>query len=372
MSILFVGAFNDINKNMSSSSSCAGSKVQLEIIKALNELCPEVKTLIMPEVQSWPKNKLFFKGSNQDGITFVPLLNFFLFKRFVFALYVFFYLWINNPYRVYFYNTNTSMNLLMYILRFIRRKQRKVLIIQDVHSPIRLRLTDVLKPRIVADYLGYKITRYSFDFFVPITQQVSDYLHLPKAKVYVWHGGITNFSNRVVSCSTCNFAVFAGALTKYNGVDLLLEFWAKRSDSISLHVFGVGELNQLAIEYSKQYENIKYHGFQPPSIVSEYVAKAKINFCFRFSSGISQEFFFPSKLFDILMEKGFVVCNKFKNMPHDLKPYLLLIEDDFSNFTDIIDECFQKEVIYIDERHSLLKSDYSWFKPIDYVEHNFI
>nr|BCN18020.1 hypothetical protein [Vibrio cholerae] len=369
---VFIGAFNNINKSMSSFSSCAGSKVQLEIIKSLNELCPEVKALIMPEVRSWPKNKLYFKGSNQDGIKFAPLLNFFLFKRFAFALYVFFYLLINNPCRVYFYNTNTSMNLFMTILSFIRRKQRKVLIIQDVHSPINLRLADVLKPRTVIDYLGYKMTRYGFDFFVPITKQVSDYLHLPKDKVYVWHGGITDFPNRVTSYSTCDFAVFAGALTKYNGVDLLLEFWAKRSDSIPLHVFGVGELNQLAIEYSKQYENIIYHGFQPPSTVSEYVAKAKINFCFRFSLGISQEFFFPSKFFDILMEKGFVVCNKFKNMPHDLKPYVLLIESDFSNFTEVIDECFQKDVICIHERHALLKSEYSWFKPMDYVERNFI
>lgn len=359
MSVFFVGAFNPITSEMSESSSGAGAKVQYEIIRAVSSKHSKFKSLVLQEVKTWPFNKFFIASKSFNGIYFTPMINLFFLKKIIFSLYIFFHLLIANPSKVYFYNTSSPMNLLMLILGLIRRKQVKVLIIQDLHAPKKIDLINIYRLDKVFEYFCFKITKYSFNYFVPITKQLGVYLNLPANRVHPFLGGVTDDFADIKCFDAKNFAVFAGALEKYNGVDFLLDAWSKLDTSVVLHIFGSGTLSDLSSSYSNQYKNIVYHGFQSPLIVRKYIKFASLNFCLRYSRGIEEEFFFPSKFFDVISSRGLVVCNSFKNLPEEFKASIYFINDDFSNLSSIINALDISPSFY-EQRTKVLLEKFSW------------
>lgn len=359
MTVVFVGAFNPITDEMSSSSSGAGAKVQYEIIKSISDEHPELKSFVLQEIRTWPFDSLIIKGKFFDGINFLPMVNLFLFKHFIFSIFVFFKLLVLNPNVVYFYNTNLCMNVFMFLHGFLRKTQVKILIIQDYHAPRKLSLKSLYRIDKVLQYFSSKLIRVSFNYFVPITRKLAEHLKLPDDKVYPFLGGALDSYVGRRTHKLKDFAVFAGALEKYNGVDHLLNAWARSNLVKELHIFGTGSLAEMASSYSMNNSNIIYHGFKSPIIVKEFIESASVNFCFRYSIGIDEEFFFPSKFFDVVSNPGSVVCNKFKNLPTELEPYINFINDDFSNFTAIINE-IDRKTSYYEERLRIVLSNYSW------------
>lgn len=359
MSVIFVGAFNPIIHDMNNSSSGAGAKVQYEIIKAISDVNPELKSLVLQEVRTWPFKDFFIKGKFVDDIHFLPMLNFFFLKNIYFGLYVFFKLLVLNPNVIYFYNTSPSMNLFMFLLGLIRKKQVKILIIQDLHAPRGLALKKLYRIDKVMQYFLFKLTKFSFNYFVPITKQLAAHLKFPEDKCHPFLGGVLDAYVERGSLEVRDIAVFAGALEKYNGVDYLLDAWSRSDLSKELHIFGTGSLAEMAKLHSCKNKNIIYHGFKSPLIVKQYIGTASVNFCFRYSRGIDEEFFFPSKFFDVVSNPGLVVCNRFKNLPKELESSIYFVNDDFSNF-EMIMKSIDTMPSYYENRSRIVLNNYSW------------
>tara|TARA_R110001592_G_scaffold45986_2_gene146679 strand:- start:8190 stop:9308 length:1119 start_codon:yes stop_codon:yes gene_type:complete len=357
MSEVFVGAFNPVALDMLESSSGAGAKVQYEIIRAISAKTTTLTSLVMQEVRTWPFSKFYVKGKCIDGINFLPLVNLFFLKKIFFAIYVLIYLFVYKPKTVYFYNTSSSMNVCMFLLGFLSRKQVKVLIIQDLHSLKKLNLENCYRIDKVIEYYCCKLTRYSFDYCIPITKQLGAHLNFPDSRCFPFLGGMTGEIPNEPSVR--NFAVFAGALEKYNGLDFLLDAWTRLDVKMELHIFGSGRLNAVAMSYADNNENIIYHGFKSPLIVNKYIRTASVNFCFRYSRGIDEEFFFPSKFFDVIINRGLVVCNRFKNLPEDFEKYIYFVDDNFTELSSIVQRS-QKLPSFCDERVELAIQNYSW------------
>lgn len=359
MAVVFVGAFNPITHDMSKSSSGAGAKVQYEIIRAISNTDPELKSFVLQELRTWPFNSFFIKGKFLDGINFLPMVNFVVLKSILFSLYVFCHLLFSSPSKVYFYNTTPSMNFLMFVLGLVRRNQVKILIIQDLHAPRKLTLNAFWRLDRTIQYLFFKLTRFSFNYFIPITKQLGEHLSFPKDRCYPFLGGVLDGYAGEESDCVKNIAVFAGALEKYNGVDYLLTAWSRLAQPMELHIFGTGSLSEMVTSYSKGNSNIIYHGFQTPNLVKKYIECASINFCFRYSRGLEQEFFFPSKFFDVVSNRGLVVCNRFKNLPEELEASIYFVDDEFSNFNSIIQNLDTLPSFY-NERTKIVSNKFSW------------
>lgn len=335
--ILFIGSFSDPSLNDFQGSG-AGAKVQCEIIDALKYQEKDVVALVMPEVPSWPKGKLIQQSKCSDVARFLPIINVSFLKRFSFLVQVFFYFVRYRPKSVFYYNASVLTCIFSFILHYFGTS--RILILQDVFIPKFERFISLFNPRKILLYFYVKILPFSFDFYIPITGHCITDICLPKEKSVVFPGGVPASRLREFSNSTplvSNFAVFAGALEDYNGVDMLVNNWPQHEDiEFFLHVFGSGRLSNLVLEKSRLNRNIIFHGFKAPAIVDRYLLKSRINFCFRYSKGIDQRFFFPSKFFDLILLPGYLVCNGFDNIPDVLLDYVTIIDDEFLSLEELI------------------------------------
>ncbi|GGI71338.1 hypothetical protein GCM10007978_06600 [Shewanella hanedai] len=357
---LFVGAFNNpVSSNFFGSG--AGAKVQCEIINSLRSNNNDFKALVMPEVPSWPSSKLFIKSDVVgDYIRFMPILNISFLKRFVFFVQVLIFLFKNKPSSIFFYNSSLLSCVFSYIFRFFGCK--RVLILQDVHVPNFKSFSSYLNPKNIIYYTYLKFLPFCYDYFIPITESCISELNLPSARSEVFAGAVPlHRLNQIKSKSSTsgNYAVFAGAIEPYNGIDLLLENWPRTDDSFKIHVFGTGSVAEYVSRMGKVNPNIVYHGFKSPEVVDEYLLNSKINFCFRYSKVICQNYFFPSKFFDLINLSGFLVCNRFENIPYELSDYVIFSNDDLTDIPQIIHEC-SISIRNTDALNDLVSMKYTW------------
>lgn len=359
MTAVFVGAFNPISDSMPYTSSGAGAKVQCEIVNSITLVEGSITTFIMQEFRTWPFNKFYISGFRYEKLNFLPMVNISFLKNLCFAVQVFFFLLNKKNSRVYLYNTNGILNLLMFILGLLNPKQKKILIIQDFNVPKTFAYRLIFRPDKLFSFIFSKLIKYSFDFFVPITKQLGEHLNLPVAKSYPFLGAVLSSYKPTEVQISKNIAVFAGALEPYNGVDYLVDAWIKLNTSIELHIFGSGSLfNDIKYLASKN-KNVIFHGFQNPCVVKRFTDQAKINFCLRYSRGIQQEFYFPSKFFDVVSSPGVVVCNRFSNIPSEFNDTILFVEDNFSDLSFLI-ESLDLNISSYERRLRILSDRFSW------------
>ena len=139
---------------------------------------------------------------------------------------------------------------------------------------------------------------------------------------------------------------------------MLLDNWPIDCSS-EIHVFGTGSLSEYVSSISKANPNVVYHGFKSPEFVDEYLLKSNINFCFRYSKGLDQKFFFPSKFFDLINLPGFLVCNRFENIPFELTEYVVFSNEDLSNLSEIIKRC-SISIRKTEQLNKLVFKKYTW------------
>lgn len=366
---LFIGAFNNI-KSSDFSGSGAGAKVQYEIINALRLIDSDFKALVMPELPSWPRSKLITNSDLMDeDIQFMSILNVSFLKRFVFYAQVLLFIIINKPRSIFSYNSSLISCVFSFLFKIFGCK--RILILQDVNTPKFNSLISCFNLKNIASYTYLKILPFCYDFFIPITKSCINSLNLPPSRSEVFVGAVPlHRFNKLNPTISNNLAVFAGALEPYNGVDLLLDNWPIDS-SYKIHVFGTGSLSEYVSTISKTNPNIVYHGFKTPEFVDEYLLKSKINFCFRYSKGLEQKFFFPSKFFDLINLPGFLVCNRFDNIPCELNDYIIFSNEDLSDISQIVKRC-STSIRDTNQLNDLVFKRYTWqFFLKDFCKRNF-
>ena len=367
MTIFFVGAFNPITGSGLHSGSGAGAKVQYEIIRSISVDNPGVKSLVMQESRTWPFNHLIINEQKDGDITFLRMINIAVLKQAVFALSVFTKLLFGNPRKVYFYNTTAFMNVFMFLYGLVKKDTKKILIIQDLNIIEKVSLSNFYRVDKVVEYWAFKLTKFSFDCFVPITKELGERLEFPESRSFPFLGAVTSELEIEPLLVKSNTAVFAGALERYNGVDVLLESWSQLNTDLTLHIFGAGTLADTVSSYASKHKSIVYHGFQSPSTVKDYITSASINFCLRYSRGLKQEYFFPSKFFDVCSSPGLVVCNDFKNIPQSLREFIYFVDEDLLNLDKIVNACSELSSFHT-QRVEAINNNISWSRMIKHID----
>jgi len=370
MSYFFVGSFS-IPQAPGFKGSAAGAKVQHEIINALESQFGKGQNFVMPELPSWPNEKLLVRSNYEGRIHFLPTFNFYLLKRLFFFVFLFFYFVRNRPNFIFFYNTSLSCQLFSLLVRPF--SCRTILILQDINCRCVFGTYLLVNPKELLCFISSKFVRFSFDFYVPITEVCVRDFKLPDQKCYVFPGGIIESSIEgelfCVKESGEKYSVFAGSIEPYNGIDLLVNSWPfPETREHRLHVFGRGSLDFFVRQVAAQNKNIIFHGFASPEIVNYYSRFAQCNFCLRYSKGIDQRYFFPSKFFDLIVLSGALVCNRFDNIPEDLRPYVTFVDEDLANLLEALDwDGSHSETTYV-EKMKILKRKYTWKRLVEEVD----
>lgn len=331
MKALFVGHFAPLRFGSwpAEVGSIAGNQVQREIINelSLNEAVSATEAISLRPLASWPKARAFVPKAREEGIVFPAFLNLPVLKNLLFSIALFRSLLRARPEVVIAYNSYVFENIavLLYV-KLAGGRTRTAIILQDVHTD-----GASLRGRIrgVYERVGLRLARY-FNLAAPVTRHIVADFGLNRSRCLIFPGGATDAA-RVVSqrsVSLRDIAVFAGALTPYNGVDVLVEEWIRQGIPHDLHIFGRGALDDELRKLAQGQDNIHIHGLVPEQDVARWLARARWNFCFRLSRGIDQRYFFPSKFFTLACAPGAMITNESFEAPPDLKRFTHVISDD--------------------------------------------
>lgn len=321
-------------------SSSAGNQVQSEIILQIKRLWnsgnPRVSVISLKQMRTWPIGPIFWCGYRDSTFWYPPFINIFIVKRLFFSLFMLINLLIQKPNIIIKYNISFLEILAISIYRIISRSTYVVAIIQDVP------FMQSNKFSINNLFVRLSIAMVSqFEFIVPISERIVSEFSLPFEKCRVFIGGLTRQGRDLMSRSdpikSPPYAVFAGALESYNGIDILVEKWVSLGIALDLHIFGRGSQETSIKMIANTNKNIIFHGFKSEDEVSFYQMQSLINFCLRYSKGIDQNYFFPSKLFNIICAPGYVFLNDFSSLPTTLKDLCTIVNDDLSDLDEKID-----------------------------------
>lgn len=339
--INFVGAFSGQCES-NAATSAAGDQVQFEITTALirlgSEHCATLDAISLYPIRTFPFGRLLWRGLRDGYIYMPPFLNIAGVKRFVFSLYLFGFLIRKKPHLVVKYNISIFEAVSLLFYRLLRSEVYLVAIVQDVHIQKNNNL--LIKTMQYFELISLRLVS-RFDMLIPISKKIANDFLFHENKTRVFNGGLTRQGRRLLADCGRNiepYAVFAGALTPYNGIELLIKRWIIDEIDFKLHIFGKGVSEEFVINESVKSKNIIFHGFKSEEEVGDWQKKALINFCLRYSDGIDAGYFFPSKLFNVICAPGLVMANNFEGFPSDLQKYCIMLNDDLSDLSDKINE----------------------------------
>lgn len=352
--ILFIGKFPPSDAAKSRFASAAGTIVQEEILSQLStiDVDAEVRFLAMEPNQIWPSGNLIITSQIRKNGTFAGYINLPIIKNIIYAINIFLSSIKFKPTITIQYNSYLFENIAILICAKLL-SGKTCLILQDVRIG-----SGFSRAARWYDWLANLCLR-KFNLTVPITERMVEKYRLNK--YILFNGGVTTQGYELLKNNgpLRDIAVFAGALEAYNGIDRLINYWLTQSPITELHIFGRGSLAAMAESASLENSRIQYHGFRSNDEILEWQKIAKFNFCLRYSDGIDEEFFFPSKFFNAACAPGFLIANNFKNLPNYIRPHVenSQLETDLSNFLSLSNEQISRAT---EARRLALCEEASW------------
>lgn len=357
--------------------SAAGDSVQEEIIISIENSRRDrsFQCLNMTPNKSWPSG-VFYSRGHFSGITkTIGYINFPFFRNLIFAANLFYRIFLSSrdakEISVIFYNSyffeNAAAALAKILIRGVNVKI--FCILQDAHVD-----SGAIKSfrgwvRSWFEFLGIVIAR-SFDRVYPVSKSMIRDLGFDERKCIVYFGGMTSSAYRLIEFGSADledFAVFAGGLEEYNGIKVLLEAWCEQDIPYPIHVFGRGSLEQFVRNLESVNKLIIFHGFVEQSVVESFQSKSKWNFCLRYSLGLNSEYFFPSKIFNIMAAPGALLMNRFSTEFDPPPCGLIFLENNLSNLSQAFEESRDISEIDVRARRDWLMSLPNWKSIVENI-----
>lgn len=375
--IAFVGAFEPLTNTNNLATSAAGNLVQNEILDALAESNKNsnsiVSALSHKPTRSWPNGPIYVKKDEVGTVQLPAFINLPILKHLNFGIALFFFLLRTRTSLIVAYNPGPFETLALLFYRLILQKTFICSIIQDIHS-IRERNISL---RSLSDNISIRMARL-LDLTIPVSKYIIDDFGLDSEKSIVFRGGMTKQSRELLEVKNEKlkpYAVFAGALESYNGIDLLLSNWTRLKSEITLHIFGKGSLSSTASDYANRSKTIVFHGFQNEETITRWQKTSLINFCLRYSGTINQRYFFPSKFFNSAAAPGALVANRFEGFPDDLIEHCHIVDDDLNNLPQIVESILSRGVnpnpTGLTRRREWLSQNSNWKQLIQEILNRF-
>lgn len=374
MKVAFVGHFAPLSQALEQASSVAGNQVQRQILQELVQQCGTGRTVCysMTPQPFWPYGPFVSRSVSEGSKKFIGYINLPVLKHVVFALRMLVRLLVVRPQLCLQYNSYLFENLALLLFRMSCRGTAIAIIIQDVHVAARASLLTKSGLRSFSERISLRLAK-RFNMITPISSEIITDFRFASSKCMVFQGGITEFAVEVMSGpeqELADIGVFAGGLEPHNGIDRLVDQWLASGIAHPLHVFGRGSLERHVEQATQRSDRIVFHGFQPEHVVLAWQRKARWNFCLRYSVGLNQTYFFPSKLFNILCAPGAVVVNDFHALPATVRDYLCVVSDDLSGLAECLPVAAAlSSPACVRSRRKVVLTMHSWHSCIGQIIH---
>lgn len=124
--------------------------------------------------------------------------------------------------------------------------------------------------------------------------------------------------------------VFAGALERYNGIDVMLEALQHLPSDVRLHIAGQGALKSAVEAAAVNDPRIIYHGLLDMAGLRTLYAQGDLLINHRSDLRLDSRYVFPSKLIEYLASGLPVLSTRFRSLPDDYLPFMGVIADESS------------------------------------------
>ena len=168
-----------------------------------------------------------------------------------------------------------------------------------------------------------------FDGYIYFTEHMKDVIN-PSAPYIVCEGIAEDFITFPEPKSDKRSVMYAGALNKKMGIDLLLDAFSSISDEdMELWLFGSGDFVPQVRKAVRADSRIKYFGQKPRSEILKFEQKAHLLINLRKDSEEYTKYSFPSKTIEYMVSGTPVLTTKLPGIPDEYYDYLFTA-DDFS------------------------------------------
>jgi glycosyltransferase involved in cell wall biosynthesis len=360
---IFVGHFSPSKPICAIADSPAGNQVNRKINACLSDQYEGQSFCVsMATAAAYPKGPLIIKSNIENNIQFVGYINIAIIKHIIFSIRLFLIFLKSRPNLCIQYNSFLFENIALYIYKRFINNIFVAIILQDITIISQNKKGISRKVRDFMEYAGLLILR-KFNLIIPVSKKIINDFGFNESNFFTFIGGITFFAEELMKLDNelNDFAVYAGKLERYNGFDRLIKAWTNQNINKYLHIFGKGSLEGEVIELSSKNKYIVFHGQHSEEKIIEWQSRATWNFCLRYSEGIDQDYFFPSKLFNICCARGEVIVNDFNGIPEDLGCCISIIDNDLAKLSQVLE--LTKDSISgesYQERRSIVRDRYSW------------
>ena len=162
-----------------------------------------------------------------------------------------------------------------------------------------------------------------FDGYVYLTEAMKDEVALGKPFTVVETIADTDIFGELVKVEkSCPPAImYAGALYKKYGVDMIIEAFEKVQTDCELWLFGSGDYESEIIKKASENSKIRYFGRVPREDVLTYEKKASLLLNIRNSEDVYTRFSFPSKMVEYMLSGTPVFTTELEGIPAEYYEY---------------------------------------------------
>ena len=302
----FIGSISS-EEVKNSSVSIAGNRCQIGILNGLQVDNEIVQVLSYRPNRVFPYSKKIFIPHLQQAykeiqINFLPYINLPIIRSLLVNISALFYLVmkIKKNDSIIFYNIYLPFPLIVFFIKKIFKLKIYILAC-DVHKPGQ---TVPNSLRWHLEYLKHKIFLPKADGVIAVSEKILIDFGC-KRKSIVIEGGISSDLVEINDLFQESDGVFrmlyAGALNKLNGVDILLKaFNQNQTKNLELVIAGTGELSESIKLAAKNDSRIKYKGLIEHDQLMALYSNISLLLCIRITKEIDTGYFFPSKLLEYM------------------------------------------------------------------------
>lgn len=207
-----------------------------------------------------------------------------------------------------------------------------VLIIPDLPQFMETRVNPVKK--VLKGFDIYYMMRLlkQFDFFVPYSKHMIDYLHLNPDRCITMEGCVASDAEVYVkSNKALPFTfMYSGTADIRFGIKMLVDAFEQIEDQdIALVITGKGDAETYIKATAKKDKRVHYYGFVDDySKVKQMQVDADVMMNMRLPSEEASKYCFPSKLFEYMKTGNPVLSFKIGGIPDEYFEYLIPIEEE--------------------------------------------
>lgn len=338
MKILFLGSVtNELEIETLSGKSIAGNKMQLNVLRGLNQYKDvELSVISTLSIASFPKDKLYQKCTKSQLDTNlyaiqVPFINVPILKQvsqtFSIFVFTFVHLLSNKDSVIFSFNIFPQQGIALYLNSLVF-KCRTVTLLAD------LPIDDVVNRnflwkflRSIFDSLTKKLIN-KVDNLIVLNRNVIAYYSYKKRFIVI-DGAINKddlIINEVFIEKKVKNVVYSGALVEYNGIRELIESFIGLENGITLDIYGNGYLQEEVKNHSDNNKNIFYHGSVSNEEMRQIQKNAWLLINPRNSNNLITKLTFPSKLLEYMASGTAVVSTIVPGMDQIYFSLLYILE----------------------------------------------